>query len=193
MRKSSLSTGDLARYCQVTPATIVNWIRAGKLDVYTTPGGQYRMELPKFLGFLAENDFPVPDELQEDRTRRILIVDDDEEILAMLLELAAGIGGDIQVRGEKNGYDALITIGDYKPDIVTIDLNMPKMDGAELCRRLRSNSETKNMHILVITGMPSNSELVRKVKRIGVDEYLQKPVRIDDFTDALRRLCQVSK
>jgi excisionase family DNA binding protein len=48
VRRKSLSTGDIARYCQVTPATVVNWIKANKLDVYTTPGGQYRMEVEEF-------------------------------------------------------------------------------------------------------------------------------------------------
>ncbi|MCA8939751.1 MAG: response regulator [Planctomycetes bacterium] len=188
MRRKSLSTGDLARYCQVTPATIVNWIRAGKLDVYTTPGGQYRMELPKFIAFLEDNEFPIPEELQADRTRKILIVDDEEEILDLLVEVVEGSDANYIVRSEKNGYDALIAIGDFKPDIVSIDLNMPKMDGAELVRRLRSNPETKNAKILIVTGMIPTSDLVRKVKRIGVDSFMQKPIDIDEYAKALDKL-----
>ena len=64
LRRKSLSTGDIARYCQVTPATVVNWIKAEKLQVYTTPGGQYRMEVNDFVGFLETNKLPIPEELQ---------------------------------------------------------------------------------------------------------------------------------
>jgi len=188
MRKQSLSTGDLARYCQVTAATIVNWIRAGKLEVYTTPGGQYRMERQKFIEFLQANEFPIPEELQEERERRILIIDDDEDILNMLTEAVQSLGTHFNVRGARNGYDGLIEVGNLKPDVVSLDLMMPKMDGAEMCRRLRSNPDTKNVRVIVVTGLSGNAELVRKVRRIGVDGVFQKPVDLNEYSALVKKL-----
>jgi excisionase family DNA binding protein len=188
MRKQSLSTGDLARYCQVTPATVVNWIRAGKLDVYNTPGGQYRMERGKFIEFLKANEFPIPDDLQEERERRVLIIDDDEEILALLTETVQSLGKRFVVFSAKNGFDGLIEAGKVKPDVISLDLMMPKMDGAEMCRRLRLNPETKGTRVIVVTGLSQNTELVRRVKRIGIEAVFQKPVNLTEFGNLIKEL-----
>jgi len=188
MRSRSLSTGDMARYCQVTPATIVNWIRAGKLEVYTTPGGQYRMELGKFVDFLNENGFPLPEELQETRVRRLLVIDDDPDILDMLKEVLEEHDPTLEVDGATNGYDALIRVGKTKPDVISLDLMMPKMDSAEMLRRLRGNVETKDIRVVVVTALHSNTDLVRRAKRIGVDGFITKPVDLTHFTELIRSL-----
>lgn len=190
VRKQSLSTGDLARFCQVTPATIVNWIRAGKLDVYTTPGGQYRMERSKFVGFLESNSFPIPDELQSDRQRRILIIEDDADVLDMLKDIVSNLQGSYEVATEDNGFDGLIRVGDFKPDVIVLDLMMPKMDGAEVCRRLRSNAETKDIRIVVITALASSNDLVKKVKRVGVDALHSKPINVDEFARSVTAIAR---
>ncbi|MCK6440491.1 MAG: response regulator, partial [Planctomycetes bacterium] len=171
--------GDLARYCQVTPATIVNWIRAKKLDVYTTPGGQYRMELHKFRKFLTDSGFPIPEELHDEHGRRVLIVDDDEEIVEMLTDALESADANYDISGASNGYDALIKLGSFKPEVLILDLMMPKMDGVELCRRLRANPDTRNIRIIAITALDSEADEVRKIKDIGVETLLAKPVNID--------------
>lgn len=192
MRKQSLSTGDLARFCQVTPATIVNWIRAEKLDVYTTPGGQYRMERSKFIQFLEDSGFPIPDELQADRSRRVLVIEDDPDILEMLSDVISDLGDNYEVSTESNGFDGLIRVGTFKPDVIVLDLAMPKMDGAEVCRRLRSNAETKDVRIIIVSALPSNDELVRKVKRVGIDAMHSKPINIDEFAQSITDLSKVT-
>ncbi len=188
MRNNSLSTGDLARFCQVTPATIVNWIRAGKLDVYTTPGGQYRMELDKFLQFLKENSFPIPDELQTQRARRILVMDDNPELLKSLTRVLKKSGLKSEIILASNGYDGLIQVGDFKPDVISLELAMPKLDGAEMIRRLRSNPDTKGIRILVLTGQHRNTDIVRRTRRIGVDVFMFKPVDMEDYLAAITEL-----
>jgi len=57
--ESALTTGDVARYCHVTPATISRWIRRGYLPAYTTPGGHHRILASEFRGFLERNRIPV--------------------------------------------------------------------------------------------------------------------------------------
>ena len=178
MRKRTLSTGDIARYCQVTPATIVNWIHAKKLIVYTTPGGQYRMELTKFLDFLRANGFPLPDELASNRALRVLAIDDDEPTLAMLRDAISTAAVPCDIRTASNGYDGLIMVGEFKPDVIILDLRMPTMDGVEMLRRLRANAETRNIRVVVATGLGMTSAAVRKVKRAGVEGLLAKPVDV---------------
>ncbi len=190
-RRSSLSTGDIARHCQVTPATVVNWIKAGKLKVYTTPGGQYRMEVKEFLKFLDENKFPVPEELSPANERRILVVDDDQQILDLATEALGEYMPIATIETSADGYDALLKIGSFKPHAVVLDLMMPRLDGAEVCRRLRANQETRNVFIVAVSGLATDNELVRKVKRIGVDEFFAKPLNYEDVAKALKKLLKV--
>ena len=60
-----LTTGQAARYCHVSQATIINWIKKGKLRAYATPGGHYRILLPDFLSFLEMYHMPVDAVLRE--------------------------------------------------------------------------------------------------------------------------------
>lgn len=60
----SLTTGQAARYCHVSQATILNWIKKGKLEAYATPGGHYRILLPDFISFLEAYRMPVDSALK---------------------------------------------------------------------------------------------------------------------------------
>lgn len=190
VRRKSLSTGDIARHCQVTPATVVNWIKADKLDVYTTPGGQYRMNLENFVAFLEKNNFPIPEELQPDHERRVLVVDDDPEILELATMALSEHLPTIILEESSDGYDALLKIGSFKPHAIVLDLMMPRVDGAEVCRRLRANQDTRNIFIVAVSGLAADNELVRRVKRIGVDAFFTKPL---DFADVAKQLSKLMK
>ncbi len=64
MENQSLTTGQAARYCCVSQATILNWIKKGKLAAYATPGGHYRILLPDFISFLETYRMPVDSALK---------------------------------------------------------------------------------------------------------------------------------
>ena len=191
VRRKSLSTGDIARHCQVTPATVVNWIKAGKLKVYTTPGGQYRMEIEEFLKFLGANGFPVPDELVPARERRVLVVDDDPEILDKLTEGLGALLPNVLIEDTGDGYDALVKIGSFQPHVIVLDLMMARLDGAEVCRLLRTNAQTRNTFIVATIGTPANVDLLRRVKRIGVDTLMNKPIDIGQLAITVGKLLQI--
>ncbi|MCA8919033.1 MAG: response regulator [Planctomycetes bacterium] len=192
VRRKSLSTGDIARYCQVTPATVVNWIKAGKLDVYTTPGGQYRMDVGEFVKFLQENRLPIPEELQPSNERRVLLIDNDPEVLERATQSIAQQLPSIILEESDNGFDGLIKMGSFKPHATVLDLSLPNIDVAEICRRLRANQDTRNMFVIAVGGEDADSELVRRVRRVGVDAFLNRPLRMDELGRALARVLKLS-
>jgi CheY-like chemotaxis protein len=187
-RRKSLSTGDIARHCQVTPATVVNWIKAGKLEVYMTPGGQYRMDSRKFVDFLRENRFPVPEEFDDAQERRILVVDDDPEIVELATEALGTYLNGVVIEQSSDGYDALMKIGGFKPHALVLDVMMPRVDGAEVCRRMRQNADTRNIFIVAVSGLAPDNELVRRIRRIGVDAFFSKPL---DYAEVARKLAEL--
>ena len=102
----------------------------------------------------------------------VLLVDDDPVILKLL-----------QVNFEMEGY-TVITAGDgaeglararaERPDIVLLDIMMPKMDGLEVTRALKSDKETKSIPIILLSAKAQVSD-VQQGKDIGADDYLTKP------------------
>ncbi len=191
-RRKSLSTGDIARHCQVTPATVVNWIKGGKLQVYTTPGGQYRMEVADFVRFLEENRLPIPEELQPSNERRVLLIDNDPEVLERSTQSIARFLPTVILEESDNAIEGLVKLGAFKPHAAVIDLNLPHVDVAEMCRRLRSNADTRNVFLVVVGENTADPELVRRVRRIGVDAALPRPLSYDELTRTLGRLLKLS-
>ena len=191
IRRKSLSTGDIARYCQVTPATVVNWIKAGKLEVYTTPGGQYRMDTDAFVTFLEQNRLPIPEDLQPSRERRVLLVDNDPEFLERATQAIAKLLPTVVQEESDNGFDGLIKLGAIKPHAVVLDLELPSIDAAEICRHLRQNQSTRNMFVIAIAAERTEPELMRRVRRVGVDVVLNRPVPPDELARTLARLLKV--
>lgn len=191
VRRKSLSTGDIARYCQVTPATVVNWIKADKLQVYTTPGGQYRMDVGDFVDFLRDNKLPIPEELQPSNERRLLLIDNDPEVLERATQTIAQELPTIILEESDNGYDGLIKLGSFKPHAVVLDMALPTMDVSEAVRRLRANNDTRNMFVITVGGDEVDPEVMRKVRRIGVDAMLNRPLKYDELTRTLARLLKL--
>jgi diguanylate cyclase (GGDEF)-like protein len=104
--------------------------------------------------------------------RRILVVD-DEPYMVKLLEYNLRKGG-YQVITAYNGYEALQKLEQAKPDLIIADVKMPQMDGYELCRRLRSNAETKSIPFIFLTAKGQISERIEGLKK-GADDYITKP------------------
>ena len=102
-------------------------------------------------------------------SRSIVVVEDDEEVGA-LLEFALRKDG-FDVRLASSGREALELIREIRPDLVTLDLTLPDMDGTEVCRELRSFTDA---YVMMITGR--NDEVDRLVGlEVGADDYLTKP------------------
>ncbi len=130
---------------------------------------------------------PAPPALQ--RTFKALVVDDDADlrrIVRMTLE-NAGLG--LSVFTAQDGIEALSLVDIERPDIAVLDLNMPGIDGAEVCRRLRADARTKAIPILMLTGREGDNEITGAF-HAGVDDYLLKPLRPAELVARVRRMIQ---
>ena len=88
MKKKALTTYDIAKYCDVSPRTAIQWISEGKIKAYRTPGNHCRVKIEDFIPFLKEYNIPIPKEFEmmriADEEKRILIVDDDKNMALMI-------------------------------------------------------------------------------------------------------------
>ncbi len=102
----------------------------------------------------------------------VLVVEDDKAIVALLkynLEKAGFI-----VRSTDNGEEAILMISETRPDIILLDWMLPGISGINICNRLRSNDETAQIPIVMLSARGEESDKVEGLDR-GVDDYLVKP------------------
>ncbi len=103
---------------------------------------------------------------------RVLVVE-DEEAIATLLEYNLG-KEDFDVIIVSEGEEALLKVEEAQPDIVILDWMLPTISGVEVCRRLRSNPETGNIPVIMLTARSEEADRIRGLE-IGADDYLTKP------------------
>ena len=104
---------------------------------------------------------------------KILLVDDDEEFRKMLRPFLREAGH--TVLDAASGREALLTAVDSEPDIVVSDVQMPDMDGLELCRRLRAERRTATIPILLMSGTSKEERDQLEGFSLGADDYVLKP------------------
>lgn len=120
----------------------------------------------------ADASVPAP----EPSPLRALIADDDEMMRLIIRTIAVERGYDVEVA--EDGARAWEAYQRSRPTLLILDWQMPKMDGLELCRRVRADDPTRATFVLMITARDTDSDLAR-VLDSGVDDYLSKPLSAD--------------
>jgi DNA-binding response OmpR family regulator len=113
---------------------------------------------------------------------RVLVVEDDEEIAGVLRRTLRGEGH--EVRSTADGVEALRVAEEFMPDLVVLDLGLPKLDGVEVCRRLRAESDVP---ILILTARTETGDRVDGLDS-GADDYLVKPFERQELLARMRAL-----
>src|SRR5262245_8736353 len=181
--RASLTTGQAASHCQVSTPTVKTWIREGRLRAYKTPGGHARIAVDEFQRFLKRHRMPIYP--TPPPPAGVLIVDDEPQIVEMLVEFLTHHPRGFKIETASDGYEALIKLGSLRPALLILDAMMPKLDGMEVCRHLRSNPETKGIRILGVTGHPA---MASELLAAGADAVLSKPLALDALESHLSGL-----
>ncbi|MDO8734891.1 MAG: response regulator [Elusimicrobiota bacterium] len=118
--------------------------------------------------------------------KRILVVDDDQSVVAYL-EFLLSIYGYV-MEGASSGEEALKKLEQCIPDLIFLDLMMPKMSGYEVCRRIRSNPRTSAIPVILYTASRIGPEEKAKGIELGADDFLSKPFNTQELKARLDRL-----
>jgi len=109
----------------------------------------------------------------------VLIVDDEEQNRSLLHDPLEARG--YEIAEAENGMVALEKIAARLPDVILLDVMMPQMDGFEVCRRLKTDSRTAHIPILMVTALSDRKERLMGIA-VGANDFLNKPVDIQDVT-----------
>ena len=119
---------------------------------------------------------------------RILVVDDHRANVEMMAGVLAGRGYSVSTAND--GQEALERVRAERPDVLVCDILMPRMDGYEVCRRLRAAPETALLPIILVTSLEAHDERVRGLEA-GADDFLNKPVKWEELFARVRSLLRV--
>ena len=127
----------------------------------------------------------------------ILLVEDnpDDEALTIRALKRNNIGNRlVVVRDGAEAIDFLFSTGSYKdrdqkdlPQVVLLDLKLPKVDGLEVLRRIRENESTKLLPVVILTSSKEEQDILKGYE-LGANSYVRKPVDFDQFVEAVRQL-----
>jgi len=115
----------------------------------------------------------------------VLVVDDEPQVVDMLVEFLTHYPRGFKIETASDGYEALIKLGSLRPALLILDAMMPKLNGIEVCRHLKSNPETQAIRILGVTGYP---EMAPDLLAAGAEAVLTKPLALDEVESHLDRL-----
>ena len=183
-----LTTGDIARYCSVSTNAVKKWIRQSDLDAFQTPGGHFRVTRREFRRFLAHHGMPISPDFFEERVKRVLIADDEPVVRELVQELVrTSTTGTVEIQTATDGYDALLKVGSFQPDLLILDLKMPRVDGFEACKSIRANPDMGHVRILAMSAFGGNGNRER-ILQAGAERCFDKPLPVTEFQDAVRLL-----
>ena len=115
---------------------------------------------------------------------RILVVEDETDI-AQLIKHTLERGGEARVEVVTSGDAALKAVGDAQPDLMILDLNLPVLDGTEVCRMVRARPATASLPIIMLTARTGETDRVSGLD-LGADDYVTKPFSLRELAARVR-------
>ncbi|MAE61854.1 MAG: regulator [Planctomycetaceae bacterium] len=180
--KDVLTTGEVARICNVAPRTVSKWFDSGQLRGYRIPGSKdRRIPLNALIRFMKQHNIPM-DGLQSGRTR-VLIVDDEPEVVDALEKVLAE-QANYEVHVTRTGFSAGVECEKFRPHVLLLDIHLTDVDGIEVCHNLCENPDLQMTKVIAMSGKLTDGQAHQLLQK-GFDGYLKKPFHIRQVIEAI--------
>ena len=186
--KTVFTTGEAAKICKVSQQTIIRCFDSGQLGGFRVPGSRFR-RIPREVLFKFMKENGIPTDALESGKRKALIVDDDESLVDLIRDVLDA-DGRFDVRAVNNGFDAGITVKEFKPDVMILDVMLPDINGQEVCERVRADGSLDGTKIICISGMVER-ERVSELMDSGADDFMHKPFDVEALLERVCRLMEM--
>jgi CheY-like chemotaxis protein len=123
-----------------------------------------------------------------DRLPLILVVDDDQQNLELVQAYLEDI--ECQTVAAHDGIEALERVAKDKPDLILLDVMMPKMSGFEVCRRLKLDAATANIPVIMVTALNEFGDIERGIDS-GTDDFVSKPINKLELLTRIRTMLKL--
>jgi excisionase family DNA binding protein len=173
-----LTLGQAARYLGVAQSTIRKWSDSGRLPAFYTPGGHRRFrrgDLDQFLG--SSRGGP--------RAQPLVLVVDDDDALRRFLRSNLEIEG-YAVREAASAEEGLAVLDEEPPDLILLDVMMPRMNGWEMLQRVRERHGVEAIPVIMFSGKVDESEATAEER--GAQAFIGKPFDPEQLLASTRQL-----
>jgi excisionase family DNA binding protein len=187
MRKNKdvLTTGQVARICNVAPRTVSKWFDTGQLKGYRIPGSKdRRIPMDDLIVFMRSHGIPL-NGLVSGATNMVLL-DADAQFGAALASELESLGG-FSVQRTSTAFEAGVAVEGGKPDVLVVDVDLPDVQAERFCGEIRSNESLEAIR-LIATGAGLDEGESQRLLQCGFDAALTKPYDARKLLDTVRRL-----
>ena len=188
--KTVFTTGEAAKICKVSQQTIIRCFDNGTLKGFRVPGSRFR-RIPREQLYAFMKDNGIPTDALESGKRKVLIVDDDEELVELLSDVFAK-DGRFDIRTANNGFDAGMLVREFRPDLVILDVMLPDINGKEVCQRVRSDESLESVKIICISGLVEQDKIA-ELREAGANDFMHKPFNVDRLLDRACDLLEIER
>jgi excisionase family DNA binding protein len=164
MAMKAFTTRQVALLAHVSQSTIANWISAGLLPAFRTPGGHHRIMPGDFVRFLETHGFPVPEELAAELKLRVLIVAPAEP--TPFVENLKAANANLEISTAGSSVEGLLRVGLDRPDVLFWAVGMNDLSSAEVLKQVVSKPETQALRVCVLAA-PKDPNAQTLAKQLG--------------------------
>ena len=173
--KDVLTTGEVAKICNVAPRTVSKWFDSGQLKGYRIPGSKdRRIPLNNLLQFMKEHNIPM-DGIHSGKTR-VLVVDDEQDIRETLSRVLVDQAG-YDVRVAATGFQAGIECERFRPHVLLLDLHIDEHAVSNVIDTVRNSDDLAITRIIAMSGKLTDGQAMG-LRSQGFDGFLKKPFQV---------------
>ena len=180
--KDVLTTGEVAKICNVAPRTGSKWFDSGALRGYRIPGSKdRRIPVNQLIRFMKQHGMPL-NGLMTGCTR-ILIVDDEQDIVEVLEKILED-EAKYEVEVAKGGFAAGVIAEKFRPHVILLDMHLSDIDGREVAKQVKGNPDLQLTKVIAMSGKMSEDESKGLLSQ-GFDGFLKKPFHVKQVIEAI--------
>lgn len=184
-KRDILTTGEVARICNVAPRTVSKWFDNGQLRGYRIPGSRdRRIPLDQLMRFMKAYGMPLGG-IETGQTR-LLLIDSDSDLTDLLCTAVAEQAG-YDVRAAASSFEAGAAVEQFLPHVILVDSGTADINPEAIVRFLRGKTELQDTKLVAMSGGVTDDQRQAWLL-MGFDDVLAKPFEIRQITELVERL-----
>lgn len=187
--KDVLTTGEVAKICNVAPRTVSKWFDNGQLKGYRIPGSKdRRIPMAELVKFMRAHSIPM-DGLTSGRTR-VLIADDNQEVLDTLARVLTE-QTNYEVRTANSGFAAGLECERFRPHVLLLDIHLGDGEARQVTNLVRT-SESLQMTRVIATSSKLTDGQAQSLRAEGFDGFLKKPFQVRQLVESIEHATNIA-
>ncbi len=180
--KDVLTTGEVAKICNVAPRTVSKWFDSGALTGYRIPGSKdRRIPLTQLIRFMKHHGIPLNGLLTG--CTRIMIVDGEQDIVEVLEKILED-EAKYEVEIARSGFSAGVIAEKFRPHVILLDMHLPDIDGREISKQVKASPDLQLTKVIAMSGKMSDAD-AKGLMGTGFDGFLRKPFHVRQVIEAI--------